>query len=410
MGFDYTLLTIIGGSGGSGVVSFVKQPRTLDGGPDGGSGGDGGSVFVKSSSHRASLKHLGHQRKIFGANGGDGGSSNRRGADGSPLVLEVPVGTMLLKQPENHLLDFLAKHEQRFLAATGGRGGRGNPSFATASSRTPKLAEAGSPGDELNVEFDYRIPHDIAVVGPPNSAKSTFLNTITSANLKVADYPYTTVLPAIGVRKGVAGALTFLELPGFAEVGKGLGHKFLKHLAVSRLFLYSVTTAASYKTYAAIYKKMTEHSPRFKDVPRAIVLHGVAKEDPNIAGISKALDCENMITLPSKPTPRALEDTMLQLQKWMLKENPDPSADLPPAVFNLDADLSEPLSMEAAKVVRINHPKAVRLAMATNLNDPAANAQFRYKLREFKFSAQLANMREQGVDTVRIADWELSWS
>ena len=241
---DELTIAVRAGKGGDGCVSFLRDARTLRGGPDGGDGGDGGDVVLLPTTHVNTLYHLTGRGLFAAPNGMQGTSKNCSGKAAEDLVIEVPVGTQVLDAGRRYLLQDLDTPDQPSVLARGGFGGRGNQHFATATRRTPRHAERGRPGEERSVLLSLKLIADVGLVGLPNAGKSTLLAKLTKARPKIADYPFTTLEPMLGIAEG-PGESTFVvaDIPGLIEGasdGRGLGDRFLKHVERTRLLLHLV--------------------------------------------------------------------------------------------------------------------------------------------------------------------------
>lgn len=232
------------GKGGNGCVSFLRDKKTLRGGPNGGDGGDGGDVVLLPTTHCNTLYHLTGRGTFAAASGGQGLPQNCGGKDADDLVIEVPVGTLVLDAARGNLLQDLDRPDQPWVLARGGHGGRGNSHFATATHRTPREAESGKPGEERRVRLSLKLIADVGLLGLPNAGKSTLLATLTKARPKIADYPFTTLEPMLGIAQGPGdGTFVVADIPGLiagASRGKGLGDRFLKHIERTRVLLHLV--------------------------------------------------------------------------------------------------------------------------------------------------------------------------
>jgi GTP-binding protein len=241
---DELEISVRAGKGGDGCVSFLRDKRTLRGGPNGGDGGDGGDVVLLPTTHCNTLFHLTGRGQFAAVSGGQGLAKNCAGKDAPDLVIEVPVGTVVLDAERGNVLQDLQVPDQPWVLARGGHGGRGNTRFATATHRTPRTAERGKPGEERRVLLSLKLIADVGLIGLPNAGKSTLLATLTKARPKIAGYPFTTLEPMLGIAQG-PGEATFViaDIPGLIEgasQGKGLGDKFLKHVERTRLLLHLV--------------------------------------------------------------------------------------------------------------------------------------------------------------------------
>lgn len=248
MFLDEVHIFVKAGDGGRGCVSFRREKFVPRGGPDGGDGGHGGSVVVRASRHWSTLAHLYDRHHVKAGRGEHGRGSNQTGASGEDALIEVPCGTVVKDLDSGEVLADLVEEAAQVAAARGGRGGRGNQHFATPTNQAPRRAEPGTPGEERHIQLELRLLADIGLVGLPNAGKSTLLSRISAARPKIADYPFTTLTPHLGVvsRHGGERSLVFADLPGLIEgahLGAGLGYRFLRHVERCRVLLHLVDLA-----------------------------------------------------------------------------------------------------------------------------------------------------------------------
>jgi len=239
---DEAIITVKSGNGGRGAVSFRHEPYVPRGGPNGGNGGKGGDLILLADAQLATLldfKYHPHYRAKIGASGG---SNDKNGAGAENLVIPVPLGTTVLDADTGEMLADLVLPGQRFLAAKGGRGGRGNTFFKTSSNRAPTIAQPGEPGLQRQLRLELKLIADVGLVGLPNAGKSTLISRISAARPKIADYPFTTLAPQLGVvGAGEGKSFVVADLPGLIEgasAGHGLGHQFLRHIERTRIVLH----------------------------------------------------------------------------------------------------------------------------------------------------------------------------
>lgn len=283
MFIDRATIKVKSGAGGPGAVTFRREKYVPYGGPSGGDGGNGGSVILEATEDLQTLLDFRYKKEFVAEPGGNGQSKNMFGKNAANLTIRVPVGTVVYNADTNDLLADLSHAGETFVAAPGGKGGKGNAHFATPTNRAPQYAEPGTPGVELNLRLELKLLADVGLVGLPNAGKSTLISVISAAKPKIADYPFTTLYPNLGVvRVGPEQSFVVADVPGLIEgasEGAGLGHQFLRHLQRTRLLLHIVDIApfdegvdpvAQAKAIAAELKK---YDPELYAKPRWLVLN-----------------------------------------------------------------------------------------------------------------------------------------
>jgi GTP-binding protein len=297
-------ITILGGCGGDGCVSFRREKHVPFGGPDGGDGGEGGNVVITCNPNLIDLSLLG-RRKEFGAEDGRRGEgSRRRGRKGEDLVMSVPVGTMVFtraKSGQETLLADLRAPGQRVLGAKGGRGGLGNARFATAVNQAPEIAGKGESGEKRYIILEVKLITDICIVGPPNSGKSTLLSAISRAKPEIAGYPFTTRQPILGVMPGDRRDFIVAEIPGLVEgahSGKGLGNDFLRHAERAKLLIYLLDGSSS--SVVDDLGTLDKEIALYKDLSHKAKIVAVSKVDlPEVqASLSAMQQCFAKVGVP----------------------------------------------------------------------------------------------------------------
>ena len=242
---DRVEILVSGGKGGNGVVSFRHEKFVPLGGPDGGDGGNGGSVYIMADKSVTTLEQFKSKRKFKAAPGKNGEKQKRHGAKGDDLIIKVPLGTMVFSKDNGQetMLADLSQNGQKIAATMGGRGGLGNVHFATSRNHAPKTATKGQPGEEHRLILDLRLIADVGIIGYPNAGKSILLAAMSEARPKIADYPFTTIEPALGVVESGNKTFILAEIPGLVEgahVGRGLGHEFLRHAERTKILLHLI--------------------------------------------------------------------------------------------------------------------------------------------------------------------------
>jgi GTP-binding protein len=273
------------GDGGSGCVSFRREKFAPMGGPDGGDGGDGGSVYLLGDVNINTLADFRHARSFSAPRGGNGQGANCTGRSGEDLLIRVPVGTIVTDEDTSECVGELLTAGQRLLVAQGGYHGLGNARFKSSTNRAPRKATAGTPGESRRLRLELKVLADVGLLGLPNAGKSTFIRAVSSARPKVADYPFTTLYPHLGVvTVGPHRSFVVADIPGLIEgasSGAGLGMRFLKHLARTRLLLHVVDVAPldpadePVRAVRGIERELREFSIELHDRERWLVLNKV---------------------------------------------------------------------------------------------------------------------------------------
>lgn len=282
---DEARIAIAGGGGGNGIVSFRREKYEPHGGPNGGDGGHGGSVYAVADRNLNTLIEYRYTRKFFAERGKNGGSSDCTGKSGKDIVLHVPVGTLITDENSQHILADLDIDGKQVLLAKGGKGGLGNTRFKSSTNRAPRQCTPGEPGEERELRLELRVLADVGLLGLPNAGKSTFIRAVSAARPKVADYPFTTLHPNLGVvRTEENRSFVIADIPGLIEGaadGAGLGIRFLKHLARTRILLHIVDLAPPdpeadpVQGARAIVRELERYSPELATRPRWLVLNKI---------------------------------------------------------------------------------------------------------------------------------------
>ena len=271
MFIDYAQIEVRSGDGGDGAVAFRREKFVPKGGPSGGNGGTGGSVLFETYPNLSTLLDFKYKRKYFAENGQPGANSLKDGKNGEDILIKVPVGTIIKDAETGKILFDLSEPEVKTVFAKGGIGGKGNSNFATPTRRTPRFATNGKPGIYAKLILELKIIADVGLVGFPNAGKSTLISKISAAKPKIADYPFTTLEPNLGiVRYKDYQSFTVADIPGIIEgahQGKGLGIKFLRHIERTKilLFLIDITSENFQKDFDTLYNELKKYSKKLVD-------------------------------------------------------------------------------------------------------------------------------------------------
>jgi GTPase len=277
---DEARIHVQAGRGGNGCMAFRREKYVPRGGPSGGDGGGGGSVYLVGRANRNTLYHLRFASLYAADRGRHGEGSNRSGRDGEDLEVEVPLGTVAYDEETGEMLGEILQDGERLRVAAGGRGGRGNARFATATNQAPRRADPGQDGEEHHLRLELKLLADVGVIGLPNAGKSTLISVVSAARPKIADYPFTTLVPQLGVvaEGPLSEPFVIADLPGLiagAAQGAGLGIQFLRHIERCRVLLHLVDLSSpegsAAEDLATVEHELTEFNPELLERPRLIV-------------------------------------------------------------------------------------------------------------------------------------------
>ena len=275
---DYVKIYCRSGKGGAGSMHFHRAKYLPKGGPDGGDGGKGGSIILHANRNLWTLLHLKYQKHLFATDGGNGGDSRSFGKDGEDKIIEVPCGTVVYDGDTGEFLCEVKEHDERIVLLKGGRGGLGNWHFRTATNQAPRYAQPGEPAQERNIILQLKVLADVGLVGFPNAGKSTLLSTVSAAKPEIADYPFTTLTPQLGIVRYRDGqSFCMADIPGIIEgasEGKGLGLRFLRHIERNAVLLFMVpATAPDIKAeYEILFHELEQYNPELLTKARILAI------------------------------------------------------------------------------------------------------------------------------------------
>lgn len=281
MFIDYAEIYVKAGNGGDGAVAFRKEKFVPKGGPSGGNGGKGGDVILQVDPNLHTLLDFRYKKKYIAEDGKNGFKSLKDGKSGPDLIIRLPKGTLIIDENKDVICD-LDEEDSKYIIAKGGRGGKGNSNFATATNQTPRFAEDGKPGEEITISLELKLIADVGLVGFPNAGKSTLISKVSAARPKIADYPFTTLKPNLGIVKHREySSFAIADIPGIIEgahLGKGLGHEFLKHIERTELLLVMIDSSSEdiKADYDILIKELNNYSSILAKKKKII---GVSKTD-----------------------------------------------------------------------------------------------------------------------------------
>jgi GTP-binding protein len=421
MFYDEAKIYVKAGDGGNGVVAFRREAHVPRGGPSGGNGGKGGDVYLLADRQVNTLIAFSKQVHFRAPNGEHGRGKNQTGAQGEDLVIPVPIGTVAYDLETGQLLADLAERDQQLLLARGGRGGRGNRAFRSPTNQAPRIAENGEPGEEFWVRLELKLLADVGIVGVPNAGKSTLLSRVSAARPKIADYPFTTLEPTLGVVIVDDRDMVLADIPGLIEgahSGAGLGLAFLRHIERTRLLIHLLNGLSPDPVgdYDAINQELQLFNTRLADKPQIVVLNKmdlleVRERWPEVGHALRARSVIEPLAI-SAATGEGV-DVLLRLAASLLAELPPPPplADVAPiAPLAPEADRSFTIEREPDGAWRVRGRRIERIVVMTRWEYYDAVMRFQRILEALGITQAL---RERGVeegDTVRIGEKELEWS
>ncbi|NLY53365.1 MAG: GTPase ObgE [Firmicutes bacterium] len=417
MFIDEVKIYVKAGAGGNGMVSFRREKYVPQGGPSGGDGGRGGDVILEVSPHENTLLRLRYRRHYRAENGENGRSKNMHGRRGDDCVINVPPGTIVYDAETDQPLADLTEIGQRIVIAKGGRGGRGNARFATSTRQAPTFAEQGEPGEERHLRLELKLLADVGLVGYPNAGKSTLLAQVSAARPKIADYPFTTLTPNLGVVNIDDNIFVMADIPGLidgAHLGHGLGHQFLRHIERTRVIVHIIDAAAlegrePLVDFHTINRELAAYAPELAQRPQIVALNkmDLPEAQARAAALTEAIEAlGHQVFCISAATGQGIKQ-LLRATYELLQTAPEPPAIEIPEVVEEELETLQVEREDDAFVVRGAHVER-RVAM-TNLDNEEALFRLQHTLRRWGIIDALREAGVQEGDTVRIGDMEFDY-
>ena len=416
---DRVKVFVKAGDGGAGQLSFRREKFVPRGGPDGGNGGRGGNVVLEVSRQLNSLQDSRFKHHFAAGRGGRGGGSRRHGKDAPDIVLQVPPGT-LVKDEEGTTLADLVADRQRLVVARAGRGGRGNASFKTSTRQTPRFAELGEPGESRWLWLELKLIADVGLVGLPNAGKSTLLSVASAARPKIADYPFTTLEPVLGVVE-LADDASFVmaDLPGLIEgaaEGAGLGLQFLRHVERTRALIHVIDASSGdrqklWDDYQQVRAELKKYSPALARRPQLIALSKMdaVSDSAEVVAFRQRLVKLRRRSFPiSAVTGEGVQDLLWATQRTLVRRRDKAAAEpLPALKVYRGPTTADPFTIEPVEGgFRVSGDQLQRLLAMTDMTNPEGLAHFQRMLDRWGLNDALARHGARGGETVRISDVE----
>jgi GTPase len=416
---DRVKVFVKAGDGGGGQLSFRREKFVPRGGPDGGNGGRGGNVVLEVSRQLNSLQDYRFKHHFAAERGGKGGGSRRHGKDAADIVLQVPPGT-LVKDEEGKTLADLVADRQRLVVARAGRGGRGNASFKTSTRQTPRFAELGEPGESRWLWLELKLIADVGLVGLPNAGKSTLLSVASAARPKIADYPFTTLEPVLGVVE-LADDASFVmaDLPGLIEganEGAGLGLQFLRHVERTRALIHLIDASSGdrqklWNDYQQVRTELKKYSPALARRSQLIALSKMdaVTDTSEVVAFRQRLVKLRRRTFPiSAVTGDGVQDLLWATQQTLQRRREKAAAEpLPALKVYRGPTTADPFTIEPVEGgFRVSGDQLERLLAMTDMTNPEGLAHFQRMLDRWGLNDALARHGARGGETVRISEVE----
>ena len=420
---DKAEIFIKSGKGGNGSVSFRREPYVPQGGPDGGNGGRGGDVVFVADRNLRTLMDFRYKRKYEAESGEDGQGRQCYGKDGESLIIKVPQGTVIRDKASGALMADLKEDGQRFVAAKGGKGGKGNVMFKNSVRQAPNFAESGGFATERTVELELKLIADVGLVGYPNVGKSTILSVCTSANPKIANYHFTTLTPNLGVVSMYDDSFVMADIPGLidgASAGMGLGHEFLKHVERTKVLIHVVDVSGSegrdpIKDFESINAELSTYSAKLAAKPQLVAANkmDMASEE-DYETFKSAIEAKGFKVFPVcapihdgvDALIKAAYDALINLES---EEDFEETAYFESINPEDQADYREVQVKKDSGIYYVTGKQLEKIFNSTNFND---SGSLRYLYRYIEDSGAIDRLLEMGMqegDTIRVFDYDFEY-
>lgn len=424
---DRAKITIRSGKGGNGAVTFRREPYVPEGGPDGGDGGKGGDIIFEADRNLRTLMDFRYKRKYEAENGQDGMKRKKFGKSGEDLIIKVPMGTVVIDEETGRIMKDLTEDGQRFIAAKGGKGGRGNVNFKNSVRQAPNFAEAGGEARERTVILEMKLIADVGLVGFPNVGKSSLLSVATSAQPKIANYHFTTIDPNLGVVNIHDSSFVMADIAGIIEgasEGLGLGFRFLKHIERTKVLIHVVDVSGSEgrdpkEDFDKINKELEAYSPRILKKPQLVAANKIdmiGEDSPEYLEFKEYAEKKGyqvfpMSALLNMGVKEILSAALIELQKV----EQEPEEDLY-EYFDFDAEERDPSYREIKAgydeeegVYTLEGKQLSKIFRSTNFNDMGS---LRYLYKYIEGKGAIEELKEMGLeegDYIRIEDYDMEY-
>jgi len=425
---DRATITIKSGKGGDGAVSFRREPYVPEGGPDGGDGGRGGDVVFYADPNMRTLMDFRYKRKYEAENGQNGMKKNRFGKDGEDMIIKVPVGTMIIDEATGRVMKDLVVPGEKFVAAKGGKGGKGNVHFKNPVRQAPNFAEAGGFAKERTIILEMKLIADVGLVGFPNVGKSTLLSVSTKANPKIANYHFTTITPNLGVVEIFDTSFVMADIAGIIEgahQGAGLGHFFLKHIERTKLLIHVVDVSGCegrnpIEDFDKINNELVMYNEKLVNKPQIVAANKIDmidEDDPKYIEFKEYVEAKGYKVFPmSAPINIGVRELLGEAVNMLKEIEMMPQEEETYEVFDPEVDDIDPnyrevyTSYDEEEGVYVLEGKQLeKIFNSTNFNDMGS---LRYLYRYIEKSGAMDELKEMGLeegDIIRVKDYEFEF-
>ena len=419
---DYAKITIKSGNGGDGAITFRREKYVAAGGPDGGDGGRGGSIYFRVDPNANTLIDFRYTKKFKAQNGENGSGGNKYGKSGEDLYINVPIGTIIKDAETGKVVADLSKEGQEELVLKGGRGGKGNSHFATATRQVPRFAQAGEDGEEKEVILELKLLADVGLLGFPNVGKSTFLSIVTEAKPKIANYHFTTIEPNLGVVKTKNGdSFVIADIPGIIEgasEGIGLGIQFLRHVERTRLLLHVIDVSGTegrdpVQDYYTINNELKKYSEKLSTRKQIIVANkiDIMQDETKYKELEELAKKEGLeIYKISGATGEGIEQLLNRVSEVLKTLPKEELVETEERVVYTLVDDKDNFTVRKENDVFIIEGKAInRLMGRINIDDNESMYYFQKSLKNLGIEDELKRQGIKEGDTVKVLNWTFEW-
>lgn len=420
MFYDKAKIFVKGGDGGNGCVAFRREKYVPEGGPSGGDGGRGGDVIFRADEGLRTLMDFRYRRHYKAGRGQHGMGKGMHGRSGEELVVRIPVGTVIKLADSDEILADLVEHGAQFQAARGGRGGRGNARFASSQNRVPTMAENGEPGEERTLDLELKLLADVGLVGFPNAGKSTMIAAVSAAKPKIADYPFTTLSPNLGVvRVGEGTSYVMADIPGLIEGahgGAGLGHEFLRHVERTRLLVHVIDMGGTgdrdpVQDYEIINRELVLYSPALALRPQLVAANkmDLPESAKHLERLREHIGADREIMAVSAVTGQGLSELTFRVAR-LLEELPiDQPAEQEDLLITRHKPAQRFSITPADGLFVVTGAEIERHVAMTNLDNDAAVARLQRIMALMGLDQALKKAGAQEGDTIKIGHLEFDY-